>query len=71
MLPKRTDINEHVIKLEKGKQLVYKPVYIQKPIELKALKTYIKTNLANGFIQPLNSFADALILFVYNPNGSL
>ena len=40
-------------------------------MELETLKTYIETNLANGFIQPLKSPAGALILFVRKPNGSL
>ena len=61
MLPERTGINEHTIKLEDGKQPPYEPIYSLSPIELKVLKTYIKTNLANGFIQPLKSPAGALI----------
>ena len=40
-------------------------------MELKTLKTYIETNLANGFIQPLKSLADAPILFIRKSNGSL
>ena len=40
-------------------------------MELETLKTYIKTNLANGFIQPSNSPAGAPILFVCKPDGSL
>ena len=39
-------------------------------MELKTLKTYIETNLANGFIRPLKSPADAPILFVCKPDGS-
>ena len=71
VLPKRTDINEHAIELEEGKQAPYGPIYNLGPIELKTLKTYIETNLANNFIWPSKSPAGALILFVHKPNGSL
>ena len=40
-------------------------------MELKILKTYIQTNLANGFIQLSKFFADVLILFVYKSNSKL
>ena len=40
-------------------------------MELKTLKTYIKTNLANGFIWPLKSPADTPILFIQKPDSSL
>ena len=39
-------------------------------MELETLKTYIKTNLANGFICPLKSPADAPILFNKKPDGN-
>ena len=71
VLPERTGINEHAIELEDGKQPPYGPIYSLGPVELETLKTYIKTNLANGFIRPLKSPADAPILFVCKPNGSL
>lgn len=50
ILPNYLDINKHVINLELRKQLLYKPIYCLDLIELKTFKTYIKTNLANGFI---------------------
>ena len=50
MLPEYTKINKHAIKLEDGKQPLYMPIYSLGPVELKTWKTYIKTNLANGFI---------------------
>ena len=53
IFPKQTGSNKHAIKLEKGKQPFYGPIYILKPVELKTFKTYIKTNLANGFIWAL------------------
>ena len=62
--------NEHIIKLEKDKQSSYEPIYSPRPVELETFKTYIKTNLPNGFIRTLKSLADALILFVRKPNGS-
>ena len=70
ILSERTGVNEHAIELEKGKQLPYEPIYSLGPIELKTLKTYIETNLANNFIQTSKSLACALILFVRKPDGS-
>ena len=49
-LLENTGINEHAIELEKGKQLPFSPIYSLGPIKLEILKTYIKTNLVNGFI---------------------
>ena len=71
VLPEGTGINKHIIKLVEGKQPTYRPIYSLGPVERKIFKTYIKTNLANGFIQPSKSPAIALILFVCKPNGSL
>ena len=71
VLPERTSINEHAIKLEEGKQPHYRPIYSLGPIELETFKTYIKTNLANSFIQPSKFPAGAPILFDCTPNGSL
>ena len=47
---KNTGMNEHAIKLEEGKQPLFGPIYCLGLVELETLKTYIKTNLANGFI---------------------
>ena len=71
ILPKRTSINKHAIKLVDDKQPPYGPIYSLDPVELKTLKSYIETNLANGFIQPSKSPASAPIFFVQKPNGSL
>ena len=54
-LPENTGMNEHAIKLEKGKQPPFGPIYSPGPVELETLKIYIKTNLANGFIRPSKS----------------
>ena len=50
VFPEQTEVNEQAIKIEKNKQPPYKLLYNLSPIELKTLKTYIKTNLASGFI---------------------
>ena len=56
-------MNKHAIKLEEGKQPLFGPIYSLELVELETLKTYIKTNLANGFIRPSKSLAGAPILF--------
>lgn len=49
-LPEITNLNQHAIKLEEGKQPLYGPIYSLRLVEIETLKTYIETNLANGFI---------------------
>ena len=61
--PENNGMNEYAIKLEEGKQPLFRPIYSLGPIELEILKTYIKTNLVNGFIRPFKSFTGAFILF--------
>ena len=56
-----TGINEHAIKLEKDKQPLFESIYSLGLMELETLKTYIKTNLANGFIRPSKSLFGAPI----------
>ena len=70
-LLKNTGINEHTIELEEGKQPPFRSIYSLKPVELKTLKTYIETNLANGFIRSFKFPAGASILFDQKPNRSL
>ena len=70
-LSENTGINEHVIKLEKGEQLLFGPIYSLRPVELEILKTYIKTSQANGFIQSSNSPTGVPILFDKKPDKSL
>ena len=70
-LPENTGMNEHAIELEEGKQPPFGLIYSLGPIELETLKTYIETNLANGFIRPSKSPAGAPILFNRKPDGSL
>ena len=63
-LSKHTGINDSTIELVDGyQQPPYGPIYSLKPIELKTLKAYIETNLANGFIRPFKSPANTPILF--------
>ena len=69
--PENTRMNEHATKLEEDKQPSFGPIYGLGPVELETLKTYIETNLANGFIQPSKSPAGASILFDRKPDRSL
>ena len=71
ILLEATKLNQHATKLPEGHQSLYRPIYSLGPVELETLKTYIKTNLANGFIWPLKLPADAPILFVGKPHGNL
>ena len=70
-LPKNTWMNEYTIELEEDKQSLFRPIYSLNIVKLEILKTYIKTNLANGFIQLFKSSARAPILFDRKPNQNL
>ena len=70
-LSEYTKINNHAIELEEGKQPPFGPIYSLGLIELETLKTYIETNLANGFIRPSKFSAGAPILFYKKPDRSL
>lgn len=63
-------IIKHTIKLEKGKQSLYGPIYSLELVKLEILKTYIKTYLRTGFIWPSKSFTSTLILFDEKPDNS-
>lgn len=69
-LPKLTGINDHPIDLVDDKQPPYGPIYSLGPVELKTLKTYIETNLANGFLRPSQSPAGTPILFIKKKKSS-
>ena len=69
-LLENTEINEHAIKLEEDKQPLFGPIYSLGPVELETLKTYVKTNLANGFIRLSKFPAETPILFDKKPDGS-
>ena len=62
-LPENTEMNEHIIELEKDKQPPFGLIYSLEPVELEILKIYIKINSANGFIQPFKSPAGVPIFF--------
>ena len=63
-------MNNNTIKPEKDKQPLFGPIYSLGTVELEILKTYIKTNLANDFIQTSNSLANTSILFNRKPDRS-
>ena len=65
-----TKINTHVINQEESEQLFYGPIYSLRSLELETMKTYIKTNLANGFIHSSKCPAGTPILFGKKLNGS-
>ena len=70
-LSENTGINEHIIKLKKGKQPLFGSIYSLELVELEILKTYIKTNLAISFIRPSKSPIRASILFDKKLDGNL
>ena len=70
ILSERIKLNEHAINPEDGKQPLYRPIYSLGLVELETLKTYIKTHLKTGFIQPLKAPIGAPILFNKKPDGN-
>lgn len=62
-LSENTRINDNIIEQINNKQSPSELIHILSPVKLKTLKTYIKTNLKTGFIQPSKSFTNAFILF--------
>ena len=62
-LPETIGIIKHIIKLEENKQPPFGSIYSLGPVKLEMLKTYIITNLANGFIRLFKLPANAFILF--------
>ena len=69
-LSKYSSINDYSINLEKSNQLLPKPIYSLRPIELEIFKTYIKINLANSFIYLIKSSVKVFILFVKKLNNN-
>ena len=68
-LLKHKKINDHPINLLDNKQPPYGPIYSLDLIELEMLKTYIKANLASGFIRLFNSSVGTQILFIQKKTG--
>lgn len=60
---KFTGINNHAIELVDSPFSFYGPIYSLGLVELKTLKTYIETNLANKFIKIFKLPVDILIYF--------
>lgn len=58
-LSKYTKINDYAINLINDMQPFYRPIYSLELIEFRTLKTYIETDLANGFIRSSKCVADA------------
>ena len=58
-----TSINGYIIELIVDWQLLYNPINSLGLVKLEKLKTYIKNNLANEFIRPSKSLAEAYIYF--------
>lgn len=48
-LPKHTKINNYSIDLIHGYEPLYKLIHSIQSVELETLKTYIKTNITNGY----------------------
>ena len=69
-LPKYINIIDHFIILINDKQLPSSIIYNLKLVELEILKTYIETNLVNGFIRPSKSLVNISILFICKKDGS-
>lgn len=69
--PEHTRINNHTIKLVDDWQSPYSSIYNLVPVGLEILIIYIKNNLANSFIKPSKSLAEASIFFDKKPNKSL
>jgi len=62
---------DHAIDLEPGFKIPYGRIYNLSEFELRTLKAYIETNLANGFIQRSSSSSAAPKLFAKKKDGGL
>ena len=58
-LLKYNKINNYCINLLNHKHSPYGLIYYSKLLELKILKTYIKANLANGFVKSFEYFVSS------------
>src|SRR5204863_7144021 len=61
----------HSIEIEPGAKPPHGHIYNLSEAELKVLKVYIETNLANGFIQRSSSPAAVSIVFAKKKDGTL
>ncbi|SLM36152.1 Ribonuclease H-like domain [Lasallia pustulata] len=62
---------DHSINLLEGTTPPFGPMYNLSAKELAVLREYLDINLANGFIQPLRSSAEAPVLFAPKGDGGL
>ena len=69
-LSKNTRMNKYAIKLKEDKHPLFRFIYSLGLVELEILKTYIKTSLANNFIQLFKSLVEAPVLFDKKSNRS-
>lgn len=58
-------INFYIIELIDNKQLFYGSIISLRLIELKTLKTYIKTDSANDYMRSFKSLSSTLIFFIW------
>lgn len=66
------NINKYIIKLVKGKQLLYGLIYTFSPVQLETLKTYIQIYLKTMFIWLFKFPIDiASIIFNNKPDSIL
>src|SRR5258708_226647 len=59
------------INVEEGAKPVHRPIYSLSPLELVALREFLKEHTRNGFIHPSKSPWGSPILFVKKKDGSL
>lgn len=71
IIPKQTSFNKYIINFKNNKEAFYEPIYNLSLIKQKTLKTYIKTNSVNNFIQSFKYFVSASIPIICKPNKNL
>ena len=69
-MPERIGVT-HAIDLEKKVKPFYKPIYALSKRELRILRDYLTEKKAIDWIRHSKSSAEALILFISKPDGSL
>ena len=63
--------HDHTMKLIKGAEPPYQPLYNMSDAELETLREYLDEMIAKGFIRPSTLPAGAPVLFVKKKDGSL
>ena len=62
---------DHTVPLESGKAPPFGPIYKLSPLELEAVRVYVKENLRKGFIRHSQSPCGAPIVFAKKKDGTL